>query len=197
MNASPKVLVPAIDDLAKKTGLKPEELNGIAVAKGPGLFTGGRMGLSVAKGLSMGLDIPVVGISTLEALALNLSYTSYPVCPIIPSREQDVYIAIYKVSPKSIKIIEKESVFDIEEWLRKIDEPTIFVGEGAIKYKDIIKKKLGKSALFAPLSLNYLSGSDIAFQALGKIKKATKLSSLNLKAKYLRPAVEGTGKKRK
>jgi tRNA threonylcarbamoyladenosine biosynthesis protein TsaB len=192
-----KLLVPAIDDLLNKTGLKSKDLNGIAVTKGPGWFTGGRVGLSVAKGLVMGLDIPVVGISTLEALALNLSHASYPVCPIIPSCRQDVYVAIYKISPEGIKTIEKESVFDIGEWLRKIDEPTIFVGDGAVKYKDIIKKKLGKSALFAPMSFNYLRASDVAFQALGKIKKATKLSSLNLKAEYLRPAVEGTGKKRK
>ena len=57
-----KILVPAIDELLNKTGLKSKELDGIAVTKGPGLFTGGRIGLSVAKGLAMGLDIPVVGI---------------------------------------------------------------------------------------------------------------------------------------
>ncbi len=192
-----KILVPAIDELGKKTGLKKEELDGIAVAKGPGLFTGGRMGISVAKGLSMGLDIPVVGISTLEALAVNLSYTSYPICPIIPSRGQDIYTAIYEVSAKGLKKIEKESVFNVEDWLKTIHKPTLFVGDGAVKYKDTIKKRLGKSALFVPTSLNYLRASDIAFQSIGKMKKASKLSYLNLKAEYLRPAVEITKKKRK
>lgn len=214
-----KILVPAIDELLSKTGLKSKELDGIAVAKGPGLFTGGRIGISVAKGLSMGLNIPVVGISTLEGLALNLPYASlpatnkngqagYPICPMIPSRGQDVFVGIYKFSSRSVKPvrnkprqrrggfpnglrkIEGESVFNLDEWLNRINEPTIFIGEGAIKYKDIIKKKLGKSALFVPLSLNYLRGSDIAHQALGRITKATKLSSLNLKAEYLRPAVD-------
>jgi len=185
-----KILVPAIDELVNKTGTKKEELEGIAVAKGPGLFTGGRMGMSVAKGLAMGLDIPVVGISTLDALAFNLSYSMYPICPLIPSRGQDIYTAIYKVSKKGLKRIEKESVFDIEKWLKKIHNPTIFVGEGAMKYKEIIKKKLGKLAIFSPPALNYIRASDIAFQAQGKMKRATKVSSLNLKAQYLRPGVD-------
>ena len=185
-----KILVPAIDELGKTIGLATEELDGIAVTKGPGSFTGGRTGISVAKGLSIGLDIPVVGISTLEALAHNIPYTSYPVCPILPSRGQDVYMATYKVSLHSMKTIKKESVLNIDGLLDNISEPTIFIGEGAIKYKDIIKKKLGKSALFVSLSLNYLRGSDIAFQSQRKMKKATKLSSLNLKAEYLRPAVD-------
>ena len=185
-----KILVPSIDELAKKIKLEKGRLDGIAVSQGPGLFTGGRMGLSVAKGLSIGLDIPVAGISTLETLALNLSYTSYPICPLIPSRGQDVYTAIYKVSTKGLKKLEKEAVLHIEELLKKINKPTIFAGEGAVKYKNIIKQKLGKRALFVPLSLNYIRASDIAFQARGKMKKATKFSTLNLKAEYLRPAVD-------
>lgn len=194
-----KILVPAIDELLNKTGLKSKELDGIVVTKGPGLFTGGRIGLSVAKGLAMGLDIPVVGISTLEGLAVNLSNASCPVCPMLPARGEDVCAAIYKISSpgKSIRKIKEESVFNINEWLDKINEPTIFVGEGAIKYDNIIKKRLGKLALFAPLSSNYLRGSDIAFQATNRMARATKLSSLNLKAEYLRPAVEITKKKRK
>jgi tRNA threonylcarbamoyladenosine biosynthesis protein TsaB len=192
-----KILVPAIDELVNKTGIKKEELEGIAVAKGPGLFTGSRMGISVAKGLSFGLNIPLVGISTLDALAFNLSYSMYPICPLISSRGQDVFSAVYKVSGQSVKKIEKESVCDIEKRLEKINKPTVFVGEAAVRYKDIIKKKLGKLAVFAPLSLNYIRASDIAFQARGKMKKATELSSLNLKAQYLRPGVETIGKKRK
>ncbi len=192
-----KLLVPAIDELGKKIGIKKEDLCGIAVAKGPGLFTGGRMGMSVAKGLSMGLDIPVVGISTLDALAFNLPYCDYQVCPLISSRGQDVYSAMYKVCGRTFKKTEKESVFNIEQRLKKINKPTVFVGEAAIRYKDIIKKRLGKLALFAPLSLNYLRASDIVFQSREKMKKATTLSSLNLKAEYLRPAVDKIEKKRK
>ena len=188
-----KILVPSIDELAKKLGIQKEDLDGIAVAKGPGLFTGSRMGMSVAKGLALGLDIPLVGVSTLDALAFNLSYSDYPICPLISSRGQDVYSAMYIGLEKT----EKESVFDVEQRLKKINKPTVFVGEAAIRYKDIIKKKSGKLAIFTPLSLNYIRASDIAFQALGKMKKATKLSSLNLNAQYLRPAVDVAAKKRK
>ncbi|MBU0534039.1 MAG: tRNA (adenosine(37)-N6)-threonylcarbamoyltransferase complex dimerization subunit type 1 TsaB [Candidatus Omnitrophica bacterium] len=185
-----KILVPSIDELLSKTGIKKEEIEGIAVAKGPGLFTGTRMGMSVAKGLSIGLDIPVVGISILDALAFNLSYCTYPICALISSRGQDVFSALYKVSNRGFKKIEKESVLDIQKRLKKIRKPTIFIGEAAIRYKVLIKKKLGKSAIFAPLALNYIRASDIAFQARGKMSKAGKLSSLNLKAQYLRPGVD-------
>lgn len=188
-----KILVPSIDELAKKLGIPKEDLDGIAVAKGPGLFTGSRMGMSVAKGLALGLDIPLVGVSTLDALAFNLSYSDYPICPLISSRGQDVYSAMYIGLEKT----EKESVFDVEQRLKKINKPTVFIGEAAVRYKSLIKKKLSSLALFAPLSLNYIRASDIAFQALGKMKKATKLSSLNLNAQYLRPAVDVAAKKRK
>lgn len=192
-----KILVPSIDELGRKLGIKKEDLGGIAVAKGPGLFTGGRMGMSVAKGLSMGLDIPAVGISTLDALAFNLPYSNYQICPLISSRGQDVYSAMYKVSGRTFKKMEKESVFGIEQRLKKINKPTVFVGEAAIRYKVLIKKRLGRLALFAPLSLNYLKASDIVFMAIGKMKKATKFSALNLKAEYLRPGVDPITKKRK
>ncbi len=185
-----KILVPSIDELGKKLGIKKEDLDGIAVARGPGLFTGGRMGISVAKGLALGLDIPAVGISTLDALAFNLSYCAYPVCALISSKGQDVYSAVYKSADRSFKKTEKESVFGIEQRLKKIKKPTIFVGEAAVRYKDIIKKKLGKSAIFVPASLNYIRASDIAFQARDKIKKAGKISSLTLGAQYLRPGVD-------
>jgi len=196
-----KILVPSIDELGKKIGIKKEDLDGIAVTKGPGLFTGSRMGMSVAKGLAMGLDIPLVGISTMDALADNLSYCNYQICPLISSRGQparfdakqaggDVYSAIYKISGKNVKKIEKEAVFDIEQRLKKINKPTIFVGEAALRHKSLIKKKLGSLALFAPLSLNYIRASDIAFMSRDKIKKAGKFSALTLKAEYLRPGVD-------
>jgi tRNA threonylcarbamoyladenosine biosynthesis protein TsaB len=192
-----KILVPAIDELLSKTGLKMKELDGIVVTTGPGSFTGGRIGISVAKGLSMGLNIPVVGISTLEALASKVSYTSYSICPLLPSRGQEVYTAVYKVYSQRMKETEKALVVDIEDWLNNISNPTVFIGEGAVKYRNVIKKRLEKLALFAPLSLNYLRASDIAFQASKKLMKTNKISSLNLKAEYLRPAIERTKKKRK
>lgn len=194
-----KILLPSIDELIKKLGITKDNLGGIAVAKGPGLFTGSRTGIAVAKGLALGLGIPVVGMSVLDALAFNLSNSNLPICPLISSRGKparpdvtsgqtggDVYSAMYM----GLKKTEKESVSEIEERLKKISKKTIFVGEAAVKYRDIIKKKLGKSAIFAPASLNYIRASDIAFQALGKIGKADKFSALTLEAQYLRPGVD-------
>ena len=104
---------------------------------------------------------------------------------------------MYKISGRSIKKTEKEAVFSIEQRLKKINKPTVFVGEAALRHKSLIKKKLGGLASFAPLSLNYIRASDIAFMSRDKMKKAGKFSALTLKAEYLRPGVDAVAKKRK
>lgn len=186
-----KILVPAIEELLKKINLKSKNLGGIAVTTGPGSFTGGRIGVSVAKGLSMGLGIPAVGVSTLETLAYKIPFVSYPICPVLPARGKEVYTAIYKNTSHQPKEMEKTTAVCLEDWIANIKETTVFVGEGAVKYNKILKDKLGKKALFTKNSLNYIRGTDVAFLAAGKkdIKKS-EISSLSLKAEYWSSPVE-------
>jgi tRNA threonylcarbamoyladenosine biosynthesis protein TsaB len=188
-----KILVPAIEELLKKINIKSKDLGLIAVTTGPGSFTGGRIGLSAAKGLAMGLDIPVVGVSTLEVLASKVPFTSYPVCPIIPARGREVYTAVYR----QLKEIKKTAAVNLEDWLDTVKKPTLFVGEGAIGYNDAIKKRLGELAVFAPGTLNYIKGSDVAFFVLGKKHiDVSEISSLNLKAEYWSSPVKKPARKK-
>lgn len=186
-----RMVVDTIDKLLGENGMKPRELEGIGVAKGPGSFTGIRIGISVAKGLSMGLNIPVSDTSTLEGLVLTLPYTSYPICSLIPSRGEEVYMGLYEFSSRDLlRKVEEETTSTLDSLLKKISKPTIFIGEGARKYKNLLKRRLGKCAIFAPPSLNDLRASTVAFQVAKKLKKTAEFSSFNLKAGYIRSFLE-------
>jgi tRNA threonylcarbamoyladenosine biosynthesis protein TsaB len=86
-----ETLLPVIDDLYRIAGRKPAETNLIALTTGPGSFTGLRIGASVAKGLAFTWGIPVAGVSTLAALALNGGPGERPVCPMLDARKEEVY----------------------------------------------------------------------------------------------------------
>lgn len=89
-------LLPLLDTWLREAELKLEHLDGIAVTSGPGSFTGLRIGISTAKGLAQVLGIPLVGVPTLDALALNLAGSAGLVCPILDARKGEIYTALYR-----------------------------------------------------------------------------------------------------
>ena len=93
-------LMPAIDRLLKDSGIMPKDIDGFAVSIGPGSFTGLRIGLATVKGFAMGCNKPVAAVSTLEALAFNLAYAEYLICPILDARRNEVYAAMFKSDGK-------------------------------------------------------------------------------------------------
>src|SRR3989304_2738806 len=101
-------LLPSIKTLLDNIGTKPEHTDGFALAIGPGSFTGLRIGLSTIKGLAWSLNKKVAGISTLEALAMNLPYSDKPVFPMLDARKKEVYAAVYKCNKKYGRTIRPE-----------------------------------------------------------------------------------------
>ena len=89
-------LVPAIQALLREARININEIDGMAISLGPGSFTGLRVGLSAVKGLALATEKLVVGIPTLDALASNLPFTPYLICPILDARKGEVYTALYK-----------------------------------------------------------------------------------------------------
>jgi len=183
-----KMLLPAINDILKKSNLPIRDIEGIGVTRGPGFFTGVRMGLSVAKGLALGLDIPVAGISTLEALAHNVfSNCSGLICPMLLSRKGEIYTAVYEPNSRGkLKKVKEESCCLLPKLLEEVNSPTIFLGEGALKYKPEIKKIKGKLADFPSSSLNHLSATKVAFLAREKIREGVSSDDSDLTPVYLR-----------
>jgi tRNA threonylcarbamoyladenosine biosynthesis protein TsaB len=183
-------LVPAIQALLKEARLVLDEIDGMAVSLGPGSFTGLRVGLSAVKGLALAAERPVVGIPTLDALASNLPFTPYVICPILDARKGDVYSALYKDGGRGL--VERLTPYEVLSPLRLLEkiplEETIFLGDGVEVYGEFIKERLGAKALFAPPHLRFLRGSSVAEIGLQRFKRGEKDDISSLVPIYVRPS---------
>ena len=98
-----QTLLPMIDTISKMTGIKAEELDAIAIAAGPGSFTGLRIGSATAKGIGLAWDIPIVSVQTVDALAYNLYGTEGLICPMMDARRQQVYTGLYRFAAEGFR----------------------------------------------------------------------------------------------
>ena len=167
------ILVPAIKDLLKTIDLKMEEINGIAVSIGPGSFTGLRIGLGVAKGLSYTCSLPLLGIPTLDAIAFPLKEIPYLICPVLESKKDEIYDVVFRGGDSLYRVMDYkcEDIQSLLIRLAPLKEKIIFLGDGIKKYRDIIREKIGKDALFIDSQINLPVATSIAFLGLNKLKK--------------------------
>lgn len=180
-------LLANIGSIMRDAGVLTDGLDGIGVALGPGSFTGLRVGVATAKGLALAAKKPVFGFSSLAMLALNLPFSAYPVCPMLDARKNEVYTAIYHCDGLPETVIE-DCVVSPDVFLEKITEPTVFVGSGAMRYRELIGSKLGGKAIFAPCFCNQpraSRGSLLTCHAFSH-RLAVPLSLLN--PYYIRPS---------
>ena len=180
-------LVPMIDEILKGLGIKIEEIDLYAVALGPGSFTGLRIGVATLKSFAHLFDKPIIGISTLEALAFNVAYKDL-VVPMIDARRNRVYRGIYSWEAGRLKTIEDSDALDIDELLDKLDhyEEIVVNGDGSSLYRDKIKEKLKDKVSFAPMGLNYCRASSVGELALIKYKEGYRDDYYTLVPDYLR-----------
>ena len=116
------ILLPALDDLLKLSRIEPDEIDLFACTIGPGSFTGLRVGASTVKGLALATGRPIAGVSTLEALAFNITGSEIPVCPMLDAKKDQVYTALYRTGRDyTLKKIESERVTDVRRFLQCID----------------------------------------------------------------------------
>jgi len=165
-------LMSSIDLLLENSGFKIEEIDLFAYSKGPGSFTGLRIGLSTIKGLAFAGDKKIVGVSSLNILASNLQFADYQVCVMMDARKEEVYWALYDCGVKGrLKQIKKESADSPEDLLKKVKRKTIFFGTGARLYEGLIKKKLKTKAHFAPKIMDLPRGINAAYLGLESFKR--------------------------
>ena len=182
------ILMPAIKDLLKIMNLKMEEINGIAISIGPGSFTGLRIGLGVAKGLSYACSLPLLGVPTLEAMAFSLKEIPYLICPVLESKKDEIYDVVFRGGDSLHRVMDYkcEDIQSLLVRLSPLKEKIVFLGDGIKKYRDIIKEKIGKDALFIDSQLNLSVATSIAFLGLNKIKKGEEDDISTLSPFYLR-----------
>jgi len=163
-----KFLMGVIHSLFESIHLSLRDIDGFAVTVGPGSFTGLRIGLSSIKGLCMATGKPVIGVSTLDVLVYPFAFTSKCICPMIDARKGQVYTARYRYINGDL--IEEASARSLKpnHAIDTINEPCIFVGDGAELYKDVIKHHVGNLANFAPSYQNIINASVVAQLSLSR-----------------------------
>lgn len=115
-----QTLLPMLDEIVKMTELDLDTIDAIAIASGPGSFTGLRIGSATAKGLGLALKKPLVEVPTLEGLAYNLCGTEGLICPIMDARRGQVYTGIYACADNELKVMEEQMAVPIEELAEKL-----------------------------------------------------------------------------
>lgn len=148
-----QTLLPMLDEVVKMVEADLGNIDAIAVAAGPGSFTGLRIGSSTAKGLGLALKKPIVPISTIEGLAYNMYATDGVICPIMDARRNQVYTGIYCFEDDTLKELWKPCAVPVTELIEKLNEigrRVIFTGDGIPVFREMLKENLNLECMFAP-----------------------------------------------
>ena len=180
--------MPAVHSLMKSARVEMEEVQMIAVAIGPGSFTGMRVGLAMAKGMAQGLKIPIIGVSSLEALASQVIYANYPVCPIIDSRKGEVFTALFYWSDDGeIVRTQEDTCLRIKDLASVATETTIILGNDFNRQSPLIEDALGTEAVLAQAHLWNLRASAVGARGLKRFQAHDFDDPQDLVPIYLRP----------
>jgi tRNA threonylcarbamoyladenosine biosynthesis protein TsaB len=164
--------MPAIQSLMKDCGIQPKQLSKIVVAKGPGSYTGVRIGVSIGKTLAWSLNIPLVGVSSLEILAASVGryFTGY-VVPLFDARRGQIYTGLYQYQNGQISsILQDQNVLttDWVEILKSYDQPILFAGTDLPIHQEVIKSALGEKAIFAKITEHNPRPSELGYLGMNR-----------------------------
>lgn len=163
--------MPAVDQLMKDCEIKPDTLDRIVVGRGPGSFTGVRIGVTLAKTLAWSLNVPLVGVSSLELLAANGRYFKGVISPIMDARRGQVYTGLYTWDKTGIQTEVEDVNIALTDWLGMLKEKNqdvLFIGNDVHLHKETIIEYLGELAHFAVISENNPRPSELALVGLKK-----------------------------
>ena len=184
-----KRMLSSLERLMHETNTQWHELDALAISLGPGSFTGLRIGLSTVKGLAMASSTPLIGVSSLDGLAGQFPFSPLLICPLLDARKKETYAAFYRSDSRGkISRTSDYLVLPPEDIIERIHEPTLFIGDGAEVYKELLQERLGEQAIFAPPQLNFAKASSIAFLALSLWQQKKFLDPASAVPIYIRPS---------
>lgn len=182
------VLMDAIHTLLTRTKLTINDLDGLVVSKGPGSFTGLRIGMATLKGIAMGSKKPLIAISSLDSLAYNLPFVDGIICPILDALRGNVYTNLYSTADGNLEILDDYLAISVEELASKLNtlnKKVFFIGDGTFKHFDFLNSNVN-NAYFTPAHLNYTSASSLGVLGLKLLKEGASDNLNTLSPVYIR-----------
>lgn len=163
-----QTLLPMLDEVAKMIELDLDTIDAIAIAGGPGSFTGLRIGSATAKGLGLALNVPIINVPTVDALAYNLAGHRDMVCPLMDARRNQTYTGLYRFRQNELEVVREQCVVGIDEIIEDINgrgAAVVFLGDGVPVFRAYIEEQIQVPYSFAPAHVNKQRAGAVA--ALG------------------------------
>ncbi len=183
-----QTLMVMAEDLMKQCGVCVADVTAVAVAAGPGSFTGVRIGVAAAKGFAWGAELPCCGVSTLEAMALGLGVWQGYVCPVMDARRSQVYQALFHVDCGNYTRIREDRAISLQELgedIQNLSEPIFLVGDGSQLCYNTLLGKVPSLVLPAEHRMHQ-RGSGVALAAMRMLREGAACSGTELVPNYLR-----------
>lgn len=188
-----QTLLPMLDEIVKMTEQDLQEIDAIAIAAGPGSFTGLRIGSATVKGLAQALQKPIIPVPTVDGLAGNLYGTDKVVCPLMDARRNQTYTGLYEFVKKEeryeMHCLKSQCAVDLSEILVLVNElgrEVIFLGDGVPVFKDVIKENVTVPYSFAPNTCNRQRASVIGWLGMQLFKQGNYETAVSHAPEYLR-----------
>ncbi len=184
-----QTLLPMLDEVIQRTAFDMEDIDAIAVAMGPGSFTGLRIGAATAKGLGLALGKPIIPVPTVDGLAYQMFGAGMVICPLMDARRKQVYTGFYRFHGTQMQVLKQQCAQSVEETLNQLKEyrePVIFLGDGVPVYKKEIKEIMGEDAIFAPVHANRQRAGAVGALAKVYFEKGIYQSADEFAPEYLR-----------
>ena len=186
-NHSDKLLL-HVQQILQEQQCELSAIAAFAVIDGPGSFTGLRVGVAAAKGLARACQRPLFGVSSLHLLAAALPCASMPVSILIDARKKEVYTATFSTATGSPLLLDAPRVLPPQQLLAEMAAPALFVGSGALLYRELIIARFGAQATFAPGPLHTPRASAAAPLVLQQLRAGASGDPELLLPRYIRPS---------
>ena len=184
-----QTLLPMVEEIVSMLGIDLKELDAIAVAEGPGSFTGLRIGCATAKGLGLALNKPIIPVPTTQGIAVNVYGTEGILCPLMDAKRNQVYTGLYRYNKEGFTVVEDQMAISIEEIIEKVNklgESVTYLGDGVEVFASILSEKTTVPFSFAPLHASKQRAGALAARAVELYKAGVMQTAAEHEPDYLR-----------
>lgn len=184
-----QTLLPMLDEIVKMTEFDLSTIDAIAVAGGPGSFTGLRIGAATAKGLGLALNKPLIHVPTVDGMAYGLYGYSGLICPIMDARRNQVYTGLYRFTEGEFQVVEEQMAISVSELIEKLNaygKKVTFLGDGVPVYRNQFENGLTGEYAFAPAHLNRQRAAAVGALGMKYFQEGKVESARDHRPDYLR-----------